>query len=50
MTRQEMYKELERLYCQVDWKNKESIRQYNEKARAYRQMVYEQEEKEKESK
>ena len=44
MTRQQMYRELERMYQQVDWSNKESIRRYNEKAREYRKMVEEDEE------
>jgi len=43
MTRQQMYRELERLYTQVDWSNKESIRKYNEKAREYRKQVEEEE-------
>ena len=46
MTRQQMYRELERLYSNVDWSNKESIHRYNEHARAYRQMVAEEEERE----
>lgn len=45
MTRQQMYRELERLYNQVDWSNKESIRRYNEKAREYRKQVAEEENK-----
>lgn len=45
MTRQQMYKELERMYCKVNWKDKESIRRYNEKAREYRHMVEEEEER-----
>ena len=44
MTRQQMYRELERLYANVDWSNKDSIKQYNEKAREYRKMVEEEEE------
>ena len=44
MTRQQMYRELERLYAQVDWSNKESIRHYNEKAKEYRKMVEQEEE------
>lgn len=44
MTRQQMYRELEKLYCKVDWSDKESIRRYNEKAREYRKMVEEEEE------
>ena len=44
MTKQQMYRELERLYTQVDWSNKESIRRYNEKAKEYRKMVEEEEE------
>lgn len=47
MTLQQMYKELERLYQQVDWTDRESIRRYNEKAREYRKMVEEEEEKKK---
>lgn len=39
MTIQQMYKELERLYCRVDWGDRESIRRYNEKAWQYRKMV-----------
>lgn len=46
MTRQQMYRELERLYAQVDWSNKDSIRAYNEKARQYRKMVEEEEDDE----
>ena len=46
MTRQQMYRELERMYANVDWTDKESIRQYNEKARQYRKMVEEEEERE----
>ncbi len=44
MTRQQMYRELERLYANVDWSDKDSIKQYNEKAREYRKMVEEEEE------
>lgn len=44
MTRQQMYRELERLYANVDWSNKDSIKQYNEKAREYRKIVEEEEE------
>lgn len=44
MTRQQMYRELERLYTQVDWSDNESIRRYNEKAKEYRKMVEEEEE------
>lgn len=44
MTRQQMYRELERLYANVDWSNKDSIKRYNEKAREYRKMVEEEEE------
>ena len=47
MTIQQMYKELEKLYCKVDWSNKESIHRYNEKAREYRKMVSEAEERSK---
>ena len=43
MTRQQMYRELERLYTQVDWSDKESIRRYNEKAKEYRKMIEEEE-------
>lgn len=43
MTRQQMYRELERLYEQVDWSNKESVKHYNEKAKQYRKMVEEEE-------
>ena len=46
MTRQQMYKELERLYCNTDWNDKESIRRYNEAARAYRKMVEQEDNKE----
>lgn len=46
MTRQQMYRELEKLYCNTDWSNKDSVRLYNETAREYRKMVAEQEEKE----
>lgn len=49
MTRQQMYRELERLYAQVDWSNKESIHRYNELAREYRHMVEEEEEKDNEA-
>ena len=48
MTRQQMYKELEKLHAQVDWTSRESIHQYNEKAREYRHMVEEEEERERE--
>lgn len=44
MTRQQMYRELERLYANVDWSNKDSIKRYNEKAREYRKIVEEEEE------
>ena len=44
MTRQQMYRELERMYQQVDWSDKESIHQYNEKAREYRKQVEREEE------
>ena len=30
------YRQLERLYCQTDWSNAESVRRYNEAAREYR--------------
>lgn len=43
-----MYRELERLYAQVDWSSKESIHRYNEEARRYRKMFEEQEEQERE--
>lgn len=43
MTRQQMYRELEKLYAQVDWSDKESIKRYNEKAKQYRKMVEEEE-------
>ena len=46
MTRQQMYRELEKLYAQVDWTSCESIHQYNEKAREYRKQVEQEEEKE----
>lgn len=42
MTRQQKYKELERMYAEVDWSNKESVARYNEAARRYREMVAEQ--------
>lgn len=45
MTRQQMYKKLERMYCKVNWKDKESIHRYNEKAREYRHMVEKEEER-----
>lgn len=41
MTRQQMYKLLEKLYCETDWSNKESVKRYNEMARMYRKMVEE---------
>lgn len=44
MTRQQMYRKLEKLYCNVDWNNKESIRRYNEMAQQYRKMVEEEKE------
>ena len=44
MTRQQMYRELERMSQQVDWNTKEGIHRYNEKAREYRKMVEEDEE------
>lgn len=47
MTKRQMYRELERLYTQVDWSDKESVRRYNEKAREYRKMVEEEEEESK---
>ena len=50
MTIQQMYRELERLYAQVDWSSKESIHRYNEKAREYRKLVAEEREKEAEKK
>ena len=43
MTRQQMYKLLEKLYCETDWSNKESVKHYNEMARMYRMMVEEEE-------
>lgn len=46
MTRQQMYKELERLYNNTDWSNKESIHRYNEAAKEYRKMVEQEDEKE----
>lgn len=46
MTRQQMYRQLEKLHSQVDWTNRQSIHQYNEKAREYRRMVAEEEERE----
>ena len=33
MTSRELYKECERLYQQVNWKDRESIHRYNEKVR-----------------
>ena len=48
MTRQQMYRELEKLYAQTDWTDRESIHRYNEKAREYRRMVAEEEERERE--
>jgi hypothetical protein len=45
MTRQQMYKLLEKPYCETDWSNKESVKRYNEKAREYRKMVEEEENK-----
>lgn len=47
MTKRQMYRELERLYTQVDWSDKESIRRYNEKAKEYRKMIEEEEEESK---
>lgn len=47
MTKRQMYRELERLYTQVDWSDKESVRCYNEKAKEYRKMVEEEEEESK---
>lgn len=41
MTRQQMYNLLEKLYCETDWSNKESVKHYNEMARMYRKMVEE---------
>lgn len=46
MTRQQMYRELEKLHAQVDWTSRESINQYNEKAREYRKQVEQKEEEE----
>ena len=46
MTRQEMYRKLERLYATTNWNSKESIHRYNEMARMYRQRVAEEDEKE----
>ena len=43
MTAREMYKECERLYCAVDWNNKESIRHYNEAVRELRKKREEEE-------
>lgn len=48
MTIQQMYKECERLYAQVDWSNKASIHRYNEAVRELRKMREEEEEKQKE--
>jgi len=33
MNSRQLYRECERLYQQVDWTNRESIHQYNEKVR-----------------
>lgn len=44
MTVQQMYKQIERLYAQVDWSNKESIHRYNEAVRRLRKMREEEEE------
>lgn len=38
MTVQQMYKQIERLYAQVDWSNKESIHRYNEAVRQLHKM------------
>lgn len=38
MTIQQMYKECEKLYTQVDWSNKASIHRYNEAVRELRKM------------
>lgn len=45
MTVQQMYKEIERLYAQVDWSNKESIHRYNEAVRKLHRMREEAEDK-----
>ncbi len=41
MTTQQMYKELEKLYCNTDWSNLDSVKAYNQKAREYRKMIEE---------
>ena len=49
MTARQFYRECERLYCKVDWSNKDSIHQYNEKVRELRHLM-EKEEEERENK
>lgn len=38
MTVQQMYRQIERMYAQVDWNNKESIHRYNEAVRQLHKM------------
>lgn len=45
MTVQQMYKQIERLYAQVDWSNKESIHRHNEAVRKLHRMREEAEDK-----
>ena len=44
MTAREMYRECERLYKQVNWNSKESIRRYNEAVRELRKQREKEEE------
>lgn len=47
MTSRELYRQCERLYAQVNWKDKESIHRYNE---AVRELHKQREEEENEQK
>lgn len=38
MTTQQMYKQIERMYAQVNWNDKDSIHRYNEAVRQLHKM------------
>ena len=49
MTARELYRECERLYAQVNWKDKESIHRYNEAVRELHKQRKEEENEQKNS-
>lgn len=46
MTRSEMHEELKRMHERTDWNSLADIKRYNREARALRQMVAEEEDRE----